>query len=268
LHNQNLKHTLSKNFCPAAQKDRRVFEVWKILLYVGCRFDLFSQTNSCGKDDDGQNRRFAFVRLSPPFMIETDCLKLVPAELAHFEAILNDQDELARLLRVSLADEWYGFDEALEAMPHSLELLKLNPALRHWWTYLFVHKRDSKLVGIGGFKGAPDAAGMVEIGYAIAPAYRRKGLATEAARGLLAFAFAHESVMSVQAHTLKDGFESIGVLRKVGMRLAGKFYDAEDGDVLRWIITRDEWQSVDKKTDGKRRFLAQMRIGKSRKRIK
>ena len=36
------------------------------------------------------------------------------------------------------------------------------------------------LIGLGGFKGAPDH-GQVEIGYEIAPGYRLRGLATEAA---------------------------------------------------------------------------------------
>ena len=47
-----------------------------------------------------------------------------------------------------------------------------------------------ELVGNGGFKGPPSASGVVEIGYSILPAFQRRGFATEAARCLMAAAFA------------------------------------------------------------------------------
>jgi len=111
-------------------------------------------------------------------MIETANLKLTPAGLIHFEAIINDPARLERMLGVSIADEWISFPEAI---PHSYEYLKANPDARGWWMYLFVHAKEKMLIGLGGFKGKADEAGMVEIGYGIAPAYRHRGLATEAA---------------------------------------------------------------------------------------
>lgn len=177
-------------------------------------------------------------------MIETSNLKLIPCELAHLEAIFLSHTELARLLRVSLADEWFGFDESLKAMPFMYEQLKSHPSAREWWMYFFIHTADRMLIGTGGFKGEADNAGTVEIGYALAPAYRRRGLATEAARGLVEFAFAHPSVKAAQAHTLVDGEASIGVLKKLGMKLVGEIHDPEDGDVLRWLLTRDEYKSL------------------------
>ena len=51
-------------------------------------------------------------------MIETANLKLIPCELAHFEAIVNDPQQLEQMLGVSVAEEWISFPEA---MPYGYE---------------------------------------------------------------------------------------------------------------------------------------------------
>ncbi len=171
-------------------------------------------------------------------MIETANLKLIACELKHFEAALRDERELASLLEARIADGWLDFPKAMQ---FGYQFLKANPEMLGWWSYLFIHKRDNALIGNGGFKGKPDDSGIVEIGYAIAPAYREKGYATEAARGMTDFAFAHQIVNVVQAHTLAEPNASTRVLQKIGMKHVGEFHDAEDGDVWRWLVTREEY---------------------------
>ena len=174
-------------------------------------------------------------------MIETPNLLLIPCELPHFEAILREPAELASMLRVSLADDWLGFPAANEVMQPSYDYLKSNPSVLGWWTYLFIHAADHRLIGLGGFKGAPDIGGVVEIGYAIAPAYRGRGLATEAASGMMKYAFSHPQVSRVDAHTLPERNHSTRVLERVGMRYMGVVTDPEDGDVWHWSVRREEY---------------------------
>ena len=86
-------------------------------------------------------------------------------------------------------------------------------------------------------KGKPDGSKPVEIGYAIVPGYRRCGLATEAAEGLVGWAFSHPEVSAVVAQTLPDGHHSIRVLTKLEMTLVG----ATD-EVLRWRLDRQDFE--------------------------
>lgn len=172
-------------------------------------------------------------------MIETERLKLIPAAAEHFEAFEQGEDKLATRLKVRIADGWLSFPEV---MPHSREYLKENADARDWWMYFFIHKTDNALIGCGGLKGKPDEAGMAEIGYEIASAYERKGLATEAAKGLAEFAFSHSQVNSVQAHTLARENASNKILKKLGMRFVKELHDDEDGDIWQWRITREEFQ--------------------------
>ncbi len=109
-------------------------------------------------------------------MIETSNLHLISCGLIHAEAILRDKRELAEILQVTVPDGWPHF-------PRAYELLKSEPSPTAWCSYFFIHPNERALVGSGGFKGRPVASGTVEIGYEIAPEYRSRGFATEAARG-------------------------------------------------------------------------------------
>lgn len=177
-------------------------------------------------------------------MIETERLQLIPCEIQYFEAILNDQPKLASLLQVKLADDWLGFEAAQEAMKPSYQHLRSHPEILGWWTYLFVHKPDQTLIGLGGFKGVANEEGMVELGYAVAPAYRRRGLAIEATRGMIEYAFQHPGIRRVDAHTLPEKNASTGVLEKAGMKFMGTVNDPDDGEVWHWSLSRDDYRRL------------------------
>jgi RimJ/RimL family protein N-acetyltransferase len=143
------------------------------------------------------------------------------------------------MLGVSIVDDWAAFPESI---PYSHKYLLAHPDAFPWWMYLFIHPNDRALVGYGGFKGKVDANGMVEIGYSIAPAYRNRGLATEAAQGLIDFAFSHPQIKMVDAHTLAEANPSTGVLKKVGMKFIEELRDPEDGDIWHWRLMREDYR--------------------------
>jgi ribosomal-protein-alanine N-acetyltransferase len=59
--------------------------------------------------------------------------------------------------------------------------------------------RDSLVAG-AGFLGPP-VDGVVEIGYSVVPATRGRGYATEIVQALVSYAFEHETVTEIIAHT-------------------------------------------------------------------
>ncbi len=171
-------------------------------------------------------------------MIDTKNLKLIPCELAHFEAIVNDPKRLEGLLDVSVANEWISFPEAIA---YGYEYLKTNPDALGWWTYLFIHTKDKTLIGSGGYKGKADESGMVEIGYGIAPEYRNRGLATEAAQGLVDYAFSQPKIEVIDAHTLAEVNPSTKVLERIGMKNIETLHDPDDGEVWHWRLSREDY---------------------------
>ena len=177
-------------------------------------------------------------------MIETPRLRLIPCEVRHFEAILTDPKQLEGMLGVTGFDDGFDFPgvASMETMRFLYKHLKANPDVLGWWTYLFVHAEDRVLIGQGGYKGKASGAGTVEIGYAIVPSYRRRGLATETAQGLIDNAFAHAHVKRVDAHTLAEPNPSTKVLEKVGMKFAGAVDHPNLGVVWRWSLQRADYR--------------------------
>src|SRR5918998_2851279 len=165
--------------------------------------------------------------------IRTDNLRLIAVEPFHVEALSRDKRELAEVMGVAVPDGWPQFPEAF-APPDGGSSRSERPPT-DWRGYFFVHPRGRALVGNGGFAGDPDDSGVVEIGYEIAPEHRNRGFATEAARAMIDYAFAHADarVAAVVAHTLAETNASNAVLRKAGMSFVAEVDDPEVGKVWR-----------------------------------
>jgi ribosomal-protein-alanine N-acetyltransferase len=159
----------------------------------------------------------------------------MPCELRHFEALLNSPGRLEHLLDVRCAEGWVQFPESMQ---FAYDYLLANPAALGWWTYLFIHKHDKLLLGCGGFSGPPNADGVVEIGYAIAPSCRGQGWATEAAQGLVRYAFAQQGILAVDARTLNEFNASTKVLDRIGMLKTGVGHDPEAGEIWHWRLQK------------------------------
>ena len=97
---------------------------------------------------------------------------------------------------------------------------------------------DGELAGIGGYKGPPDADGVVEIGYSVIEPMQRRGLATRAARLLVQRAFADLRINAVAAETLPPLIASQTVLLRCGFALAERKVDPEEGEVWRYLVGR------------------------------
>lgn len=171
--------------------------------------------------------------LNPHEMIQTERLFLVPASLELLAAAArNDEASLSALLGgVGIAEQWSHFPEAMDWMHR---YLLDHPGETDWWSYFIVHKTDVRLIGTAGYKGPPDPAGTVEIGYEIADAYQGKGFATEAAAALIEHAGRQGGVMAVQAHTLAEENASVALLRKLGFKFMEEKIDLQDGRIWLW----------------------------------
>jgi RimJ/RimL family protein N-acetyltransferase len=115
-----------------------------------------------------------------------------------------------------------------------------HPDKTGWWCwYIVAHAVElDVLVGSAGFRGAPDASGTVEIGYAVLAPFQRHGYAAAAVDLLIAAAFTEPDVAAIVAHTGPDAAASQALLRRCGFVRDGEAVDPEDGPVWRWRRAR------------------------------
>jgi RimJ/RimL family protein N-acetyltransferase len=164
-------------------------------------------------------------------------MTLEPCTTLHVRKLIEGAEAFERWSGWKVSEGYLEFPEALGVTLHLLEKFA-DSTDRAWWEpYLFVHEADRTLMGLGGYKGPPDN-GVVEIGYGIAPAYRRKGHAFEAAQALITHAFGSADIHTVRAHTLPEVNASNRVLMKCGMSKVAVINDPGDGVLWRWEIRK------------------------------
>jgi RimJ/RimL family protein N-acetyltransferase len=128
--------------------------------------------------------------------------------------------------------------------PGYLDFPEVLPVLRdaltagtppEWYSHLIIDAASGTVVGFGGYKGPP-VDGVVEIGYSVAPGWRRRGHATEATRLWIERARVG-GVAVVCAHTLAEANASTRLLERCGFTKVEEFDDEEVGAVWRWELS-------------------------------
>jgi [ribosomal protein S5]-alanine N-acetyltransferase len=168
--------------------------------------------------------------------IHTERLVLIAGTPQLLQADLDGPETLASVLGVRVPPAgWPPGEWDTPAIRWMLAATEAPGSEPGWGAWYYVRSKDRMLVGAGGYKGPPDAAGTVEIGYSVVETEQRKGYATEAARGLVERAFADPRVTRVIAETYPHLDASLGVMRGLGMRPAET--SSEEG-VVRFELTR------------------------------
>lgn len=134
-----------------------------------------------------------------------------------------------------VADGLRDFFVSGDVSPAWLERLRVAETANAWvHGFAVVDTEGRSVVGTASFKGPPDADGVVEVAYGIAPPCQGRGYATGAAAALVAFASRDPRVRLVRAHTLPEPNASTRVLAKCGFVHVGTIVDPDDGPVWRW----------------------------------
>ncbi|MCC3272324.1 GNAT family N-acetyltransferase [Arthrobacter zhangbolii] len=107
--------------------------------------------------------------------------------------------------------------------------LQEHPGDAVWITRAVYDPELRRAVGLAGFHGPPDDAGMVEVGYSVDPAYRRQGYARAALEALLAVAAQEPSIHIVRATISPDNEASRRLVEQYGFVANGEQWDDEDG---------------------------------------
>jgi 8-oxo-dGTP pyrophosphatase MutT (NUDIX family)/ribosomal protein S18 acetylase RimI-like enzyme len=163
-------------------------------------------------------------------------IDLIGTPLDWLRAIARGGAALSMLSGCTVADTLVP-DEDRPAFEFFAGLVEQGVLPARWGSFLLQSRTDGEIIGSAGFTGPPNE-GRVEIGYSVAPAYRGRGFAREAAACLVAQAFTDVRVDHVRAHTRAEENASVAILRRLGFAFVCAVEDPNDGPLWRWGLDR------------------------------
>lgn len=124
------------------------------------------------------------------------------------------------------------------------DLVKLQKK-KDFTRYGVFDRSDGSLLGHCGYKDIDD---RIDIGWAYVRRAWGKGIGTEAARTVLQYGFDALAFATITARTTPQNKGSVGVMKAVGMRFAGKFVWKDESnpelpgiDVVEYQATLTDW---------------------------
>lgn len=163
-------------------------------------------------------------------ILETKRLLLLPLTYEQLLKYVKNDDSLEVDLCLNTTKRIIAPDllEALELsiLPNVADGRK-NYLYHTLWTLIV--KSENRMVGDLCFKGKPNHAGEIEIGYGTYDDFQRKGYMTEAVGAMIDWAAAQPKVKWITAETEKPNVASSKVLINNGFKRVG-----EVGNLLLW----------------------------------
>lgn len=156
-------------------------------------------------------------------------VRIVHVTAPVFVALANGDLTAANAVSPVLLPEYFAGPECRAVWRRRSKQVAEDPASAAWVTGVIWDERHQVAVGRAGYHGPPDSSGMVEIGYAVDPMYRRRGYARAALEALLQRAAREPQVRTVRVTISPDNVASYQLASQYGFTEVGEQWDDEDG---------------------------------------
>ena len=107
--------------------------------------------------------------------------------------------------------------------------VKEDDSVNKWFVRWIVLKESQEIIGSTSFHGAPDSAGMIEIGLGIEEKFQGNGYAKEALTAMWKWACGQPDVRTLRYTVSPDNQASIAVIKYFGFDFIGQQLDEIDG---------------------------------------
>lgn len=167
--------------------------------------------------------------------------RLKDGDLAEFMAYLNDP-----LVARYQSWESYTEEQAREVIERQVGVEPGTPG--QWFTFAAELKETGEMIGHVALSVKRDDPRQAEIGFTFARGQQGKGLAREAAEGVLDYAFGVLGLHRVVAVTDCENVRSVALLERLGMRREGHFveniwFKGAWGSEYLYAVLRRDWLS-------------------------
>jgi RimJ/RimL family protein N-acetyltransferase len=155
---------------------------------------------------------------------------------------------VAEQLGLSVPEEWY---EATGIAQIRLSDLRSDPGYQEWSLRAVAEKVSRQMVGHIGFHTRPGASYLapwapegVELGYTIYPAFRRRGYAREAVRGMISWAHDARGISQFIVSVAPENTPSMTLATGLGFVPVGTHMDEVDGEEVVLRLGEDALQRL------------------------
>jgi [ribosomal protein S5]-alanine N-acetyltransferase len=172
----------------------------------------------------------------PSSVLSSRRLDLIPLTTAALDAlIVGDRQRLEAETGARFPAPLAAPPLMEDALPFMRDSLREDAENARWGPYLMVLRATGEAVGSAGFTGKPGGDGIVTLGYSIYSEFQRRGIASEAATALVAWAVAQPGVRSVRATIPPGHSASQRVATHAGLRRTSLIeHDPDEGPVEVW----------------------------------
>lgn len=156
-------------------------------------------------------------------------VRIIQLDAATLTALAEGDLDAARRTSPVELTPWLAGPECVSTWRFRARQAVETPDDLPWVTGILWDNDDERPVGRAGFHGAPDADGLVEVGYAIEPEHRRQGYARAALETLMERARREPDVKTLRATISPTNAASLGLIGEYPFDEVGEQWDDEDG---------------------------------------
>ena len=180
--------------------------------------------------------------------LETDRLQLRAIKRSD----VNDINEYASNPKTSEYLLWEKH-KTVEYTKKFVDIVLAKYRFGEYHDWAIVLKENQKMIGTCGFTRIDEENSIAEIGYVLNPRYWGYGLATEAAKKIVDFAFNVLGVNRVEARFLFGNDASLKVMKKLGMKF--------EGYLREYQLVKGHYRTVGISSILKREYVLQEKYG-------
>ena len=106
----------------------------------------------------------------------------------------------------------------------------------NFFDWAVIHRESGRMIGTCGFTCFRYESNAAEIGYVLHPAYRGRGLATEAVRAIMEFGFLELDLHRIEARYMQENAASRQLMDRVGMTFEGLARES--------LLVKDQYRTI------------------------
>ncbi len=158
----------------------------------------------------------------------TERLIIIPMTHSMICSVLSGNNDMYMNMGINNNGKW-PLPDTMDILHFIKDNMNKNDVVSGFDVWMVVKKDGMTVIGDAGFKGEPNEAGEIEIGFGLIPEEQQKGYGYELACALMDWAAQQAEVKIIKADCLLDNIGSKKLLQKCGMSEVSR-----DSELIYW----------------------------------